>query len=340
MTHVLIVGAGLAGCAAAQELAEHGVRVTVIESADKVGGKVRSYGCKATDKCNNCGVCITVGLWEKVEQSEHIAVMLGVRLIDLAGTGSGYTATVRGAGGVETIAGIDRVVIATGFSPSTLQSFNGFVELGDTRGIVTGSQLETMLQDRTESGFLPKAPSGVAFIQCYGSRDEHEHTMYCSKVCCSYATRAAKVLKHFYPDCRVVLYYMELQMVGQGDYYQSLLDAGIEFVKCRPVDVRGGDPATVTFDNPRTGRRETDAFDMVVLSDGIRPDEGARQMAELCGLRQDESGFLHYVGAEELAGAGGVYLSGCVKGPRKIEETYAETIAVAREILATQEVPV
>ncbi|MCH9796185.1 MAG: FAD-dependent oxidoreductase, partial [Actinomycetia bacterium] len=44
MTHhdAVVVGAGLAGLAAARELAIHGVDVHVFEAADAAGGRVRS----------------------------------------------------------------------------------------------------------------------------------------------------------------------------------------------------------------------------------------------------------------------------------------------------------
>jgi len=51
MARVLIVGAGVAGCTVAYTLAEHGALVTLLEKSDTIGGKVRTYGCKATDKC-------------------------------------------------------------------------------------------------------------------------------------------------------------------------------------------------------------------------------------------------------------------------------------------------
>ncbi|WP_157032448.1 FAD-dependent oxidoreductase, partial [Kitasatospora cheerisanensis] len=38
---VIVVGAGLAGLTAAVELADRGVRVTVLEARDRVGGRVR-----------------------------------------------------------------------------------------------------------------------------------------------------------------------------------------------------------------------------------------------------------------------------------------------------------
>ncbi|WP_371101813.1 FAD-dependent oxidoreductase, partial [Streptomyces sp. PU_AKi4] len=38
--HIVVVGAGIAGLAAAHRLREHGARVTVLEASDRVGGKL------------------------------------------------------------------------------------------------------------------------------------------------------------------------------------------------------------------------------------------------------------------------------------------------------------
>ena len=37
---VVVIGAGVAGLAAAAELAEHGLRVRVLEARDRVGGRI------------------------------------------------------------------------------------------------------------------------------------------------------------------------------------------------------------------------------------------------------------------------------------------------------------
>ncbi|HSO64790.1 MAG TPA: FAD-dependent oxidoreductase, partial [Ornithinibacter sp.] len=41
--HVVVVGGGIAGLTAALALAERGVRVTVLEREERLGGRVRSW---------------------------------------------------------------------------------------------------------------------------------------------------------------------------------------------------------------------------------------------------------------------------------------------------------
>ncbi len=330
MSHVLVVGGGVSGCTVAKELSDKGINVTIVEKSNKIGGKVRGYGCKATDKCNNCGVCLTSGLWNQVEKNGAVNIITESKLIDLTGEKGDFTAAVKTKEGVRYIPEISYVVVSTGFSETTLEGFNGFVETSGTQGIITGSQIEKILKERTTDKLFDKEPKSVAFIQCYGSRDKKENAMYCSKVCCSYSTRAAKVIKKYYPDCKITFFYMELQTVESGDYFKSLQDAGMEFIKCRPVKVRSGEQATVTYDNPENGKREEKSFDLLVLSDGIRPVDDSGIVAELCKIRQDEAGFFKYV---KNAKDTGIFIAGCAKGPKRIEDAYSESVAIAKEIL-------
>ena len=370
MSKTLIIGAGLAGAAAARELAAFGRQVLLVEESGAIGGKVRGYGCKATGrgaslKCANCGLCLAKGLWDDVEKSRLIDIRLDTKLVDLRGEKGNYTAALKSGSQVSFETGISGVIIASGFKNITKTGFNGFVEIESSfpsgaSSVIMGNDIELLMKGRTETALFEKAPGSIAFIQCFGSKDIKENAMYCSRVCCAYSTRAAKVIKQYYPDCDITFFYMEMQQVrgaskaGGGNYFDELKQLGVNFIKCRPVKIRDASPARVTFDNPETGRREELAFDLVVLSDGIRPADGAAKLAELCGLGQTEAGFLRYVngtnfadsgagsgadrstdsGAGSGADCGGVYITGCAKGPAKIEEVYADSIAVARRISA------
>jgi len=333
MSFVLVVGGGMSGSVIAKELAENGKSVTIIETEKVVGGKVREYGCKATDECNNCGVCLTGGLWTAVEKSDAIKILTNAKLVDLGGAKGDFTAAVKTASGIEYLTGITEIVVATGFKKTTDYGFGGAIEVENTDNILLGSKLENVLKDRTETGIFEKEPKRIAFVQCVGSRDCKDNALYCSKVCCAYTTRAAKVFKHYYPEAEITFFYMEMQTVNSGNYFDAITESGFNFMKCRPIKVRGGATPEIVYDNPKLGKIEKQSFDMIVLADGIRANDDAGRIAELCGFNQTQAGFLQYVENASDGKKTGIYLAGSVKGPAKIEEAYNDAIAVAREIL-------
>ena len=380
MARVLVVGAGVAGCAVAYTLAEHDVAVTLLEKASIIGGKARSYGCKATDKCQNCGVCLTTGLWEKVENHENIDVVTENRgittppyghpseegncdsetvipllekypkngaVIPLLGGCSKGGAVIPLLGGVpEGRGGIpDAIVVCTGFDNQlSTGGFSSHLHITETAGIITGSMLETLLKERTKtklfnipetpkktpseiSNDIPNESQSVAFVQCVGSRDKNESGNYCSRVCCSYSTRAAKLIRYYYPDCDITFFYMEQQRVESGNYYKTLKELSVDFINSRPLKVSGGKKPVIEYDDPEHGIKSK-KFDLVVLSDGICSGNNNDSLAEIYGLGIDKNGFLHDVGKESK-----VFTAGCAKAPMKIQEAYADAVKVAGKVL-------
>ena len=69
---VCVIGAGVAGLTAANACAENGILVTLIERNPYPGGRSVSYGCKATDTCVQCGVCLIRDALEKNSQHQNI----------------------------------------------------------------------------------------------------------------------------------------------------------------------------------------------------------------------------------------------------------------------------
>jgi heterodisulfide reductase subunit A len=55
--NVMIIGGGIAGMTAAQELAEAGLNVDLVEKSGFLGGHAIQYTCKATSECLQCGAC-------------------------------------------------------------------------------------------------------------------------------------------------------------------------------------------------------------------------------------------------------------------------------------------
>jgi len=325
MAHVLVVGAGVSGCTVAYTLAERGVSVTLVEKASAIGGKARNYGCKATDRCQNCGVCLTNGLWDKV--LEHVA------------RGTVLLATCQENRPLDNLDSFDAIVICTGFERQALPGgFSSHLHIENTTGLIAGTQLEELMLKRTRSDLfagldcVKSTPHSVAFLQCVGSRDVNEGGLYCSRVCCSYSTRAAKIIRSYYPECEIVFFYMELQNVESGDYYKSLRELGIEFIECRPLRITGGEPVAVEYDDGSVDGIKSRSFDLVVLSDGIHAGTENDNLAEIFGLNIDSDGFLQSV-------SGDVYVAGCARAPMKIDEAHADAVAVAGRVLSQIQCP-
>jgi len=326
MAHILVVGGGLSGCAAALELADRGQDVTILEKDGRIGGKVRDFGCKASEKCNHCGVCLAAGLWEKALRHDRIRVLTRARLIDVSGGPGDFTAVYDHPAGRAALSGISAVVVAIGYEAAAQKSPGSLERSGGN--VITGLELEKLLAGRCGAGALPAGCASVAFLQCIGSRDVKEKALYCSRVCCGYATRAAKALKFYDPKLSIVIFYMDLQAVEPG-YYEGLERQGVEFVRCRPIRIRPGERAAVVYEHPETGALTAREFDLIVLSEGIHPAADAEQVAEFLPLGLDERGFLRSLRPEALTK---VYLAGCAGGPKRIEEAYGDAVATAARV--------
>jgi heterodisulfide reductase subunit A len=327
MRSVLVIGAGLAGCVAAARLSEAGTRVVMVEKTPDIGGRVRGYGCKATDRCNNCGLCLVGGLWKDARNNPLVEIITSSTVVDLLGEAGDYTAAVSTPDGLRHIGGISSVVVSTGFEwLSTGMSAHLHIE--NSESVISGSELEALIRGRSKKGIFPERPGSIAFIQCFGSRDTKERAFYCSRVCCAYSTRAARVIRQHYPECGVAFFYMELQSASNSDVFEELTKIGVRFVKCRPVRVTGARPAVIEYDDPAGGMTK-ESFDVVILSEGVHPSEDNSWMSAAYGLEQDGLGFLHSAGGCE----NGVYAAGCVRRPFTIEETCADAETAADAIL-------
>jgi len=329
MAKVLVIGAGLTGCTLAYALAGKGIEVILIEKTGSIGGNVRGYGCKAVEKCQNCGVCLTAGLWKNVSTNPGIQIELNCVIKDIKGFAGNYDVSVSDLDDLrneKTFKNIDSIVVCTGFDNKADQMVF-HLHINNTTGVLSGTQLENILFERSLKGIFEKEPRSLAFIQCVGSRDKNEQGLYCSRVCCSYSTRAAKVIRSYYPECEIVFFYMELQNVEAENYYSSLTDLGMEFIKCRPLKVSGGVPVVVEYEDA-TGQIKSKEFDLVILSNGIYAGKDNDHLAELCGFDRDKDGFLQTVDKNS-----GFYVAGCARSPMKIDEAYSDAVTIAGEIV-------
>jgi heterodisulfide reductase subunit A len=55
---VCVIGAGISGVSVANNLSQAGIDVVLVDKNPYPGGQAVFYGCKATDECVRCGVCL------------------------------------------------------------------------------------------------------------------------------------------------------------------------------------------------------------------------------------------------------------------------------------------
>lgn len=235
------------------------------------------------------------------------------------------------------------IVVATGFTPFAAAGLPEY-GYGFYPQVMTALELEAALS-RGELDSLQG--ERLAFIQCAGSRSRKLGHDYCSRVCCGYSLRLARVLMARQLVREVTIFYMDLQLndAGLQDIYRELqATPGVKLVRGMPSEIRRGEEGRVSIHYEDLGRGilTTEEFDRVVLAVGITPVRG--EVLPGLSLERDPAGFLaaRDGGTGVQAGVPGVFLAGTCQAPRDIQESIAHgRLAAARagEMLA-QTLPV
>jgi heterodisulfide reductase subunit A len=92
---VLVIGAGIAGSAAALNLARSGAKVYLAEKQEIIGGWAGQMGCKATDECVRCNVCLANEILRDTGLSRDIDIHTCTEVVETSENKNGYTVTLK-----------------------------------------------------------------------------------------------------------------------------------------------------------------------------------------------------------------------------------------------------
>lgn len=239
---------------------------------------------------------------------------------------------------------VGAIIVAVGFDLLPKERFGeyGYGEVSDVIDGLAFERLNSASGPTTGEIRRPsdgKIPKEVVFIQCTGSRDPDRYMPYCSRVCCMYTAKHARLYKHKVHDGQAYIFYMDIRSTGKGYeefIQQSMEEEGILYLRGRVSRLfREGDKVMVWGADTLTGKKVEIAADMVVLATAIVPHAETRELARKLGIETDAYGFL--TEAERKlrpveTQVEGIYIAGCAQGPRDIADAVAHANAAASKV--------
>jgi heterodisulfide reductase subunit A len=182
-----------------------------------------------------------------------------------------------------------------------------------------------------------KPPKRIAWLQCVGSRDQKYP--YCSSICCMYATKEAMIAKERIPGVHCQIFIMDERAFNKefNAYYEEAQHKyQVEYTRCRISAVKE-DPLThdlILRYPDEEGRMREDRFDLVVLSLGSRPPDGARDLARMLGIDLNPYGFCETDKFNPLeTSRPGIYVCGTFQSPKEIAETIIDAAGAAGDVM-------
>jgi len=234
------------------------------------------------------------------------------------------------------------IIVATGFDifDATRKEEYGYRKYDN---VINGMELERFLSASGPTGGKVLRPSDgrepkkIGFIQCVGSRDEKTNK-YCSRVCCMYAIKNARLYKEKHPETDIYIFYIDIRAFGKGyeEFYKTAQEEyGIKFVRGRPAEVIE-DPKTknlkLVVEDSLLGKVVEVNLDLVVLSVGMEPPHDIEATQKVLGISRSADGF--YLEAHPKLRpvdtlTAGIYLAGAAQGPKDIPDAVAQGSAAA-----------
>jgi heterodisulfide reductase subunit A len=338
---VTVIGGGPAGMRAALSIAEIGGSAVLVEKREQLGGTPIAENYAGLTPFGEAAEPQLRAIADQVLAHPNIDVHFGAEVVACAGEPGEYELTVR-AGEHSRVIRSGAVVVATGFQhfdPGRETQFYGYYEYPD---VVTLPDLEAMLKQhevvRPSDG---EPPRSLCFIQCVGSRDRQIGNEYCSKVCCGVASKEAIEVRQLLPECKVYIFYIDMRMYGYWEsqiYWPAQEKHHVQYVKGIVTEVIAkGDRLLVRGEDTTMGRPMELPMDMVVLSVGMEPSVGTRQIAATLGVQQNKYGFIDAVRAPldpVTTSRDGIFACGAALGPADLEDSVSSASNAAMKALA------
>ena len=282
-------------------------------------GLTQEMAIEEAKRCLNCGLCAACRECERACEANAIDFsQLPIQLELQVGS----------------------IIVATGYEvlePTMIEEYG----YGVYKDVINALQYERLLaaSGPTFGKILrpsdSKVPKRVGWIQCVGSRDLSRGYPYCSRVCCTYATKQAMLTLEHDPNTETYVFYIDRRTYGKDfeEYYRRAKDGGVKYIRGEPGEVfKDSGDIRIKYEETVTGEVKELCVDLLVLSAAIVPNPGNKELTEILGVELDENGFFKekdLFSAPSESSREGIYLAGCAQGPKDIPDSVAQACGAA-----------
>lgn len=186
-------------------------------------------------------------------------------------------------------------------------------------------------------------PDSVGIIHCVGSRDRNFNN-YCSVICCMQGLKFAHLV-HERTGATVYNFYIDMRTAYKAydEFYQRVLEEGTLFVRGKVAEVTDAarlpgeeGKLIIQAEDTLAGKQRRIPVDMVILSSGLEPRHDAKEVAHLFGISCSADGWFieRHPKLDPVATmTEGIFIAGCVQGPKDIPASVAQGAAAAARVL-------
>jgi heterodisulfide reductase subunit A len=243
---------------------------------------------------------------------------------------------------------VGNIILATGydlFDPHRIPQYN----YGKLKNIYTSLEFERLCNASgpTNGQVVLRdgktVPKAVGIVHCVGSRDKNYNT-YCSSICCMQSLKFAHLVMER-TGAEVYNFYIDIRTPSKDyeEFYQRILEEGGHFVRGKVAEITDAarfpgeeGKMIVQVEDTLIGKQRRIPLDMVILSAAIEPRHDAKEVGKLFGIACGASGWFveRHPKLDPVATmTEGIYIAGCVQGPKDIPATVAQGAAAAARVL-------
>ena len=329
---VLILGGGITGISIAQELANSGIHVFLVEKGTRLGGRTLELR-----KFYNHSLEVQKWMDEKisaVENDPQITLFTHSELKHLDGHPGRFQAKIQGPDWTETVLSVSAIVVATGYTARR-----------ETKGI-HGHRRVTVLPEIENLLFQKGSPS------LFWDGKKVETVTYLLdgfnediKIDSINAMKQSLVLhEHF--GCQVAVLCKDVKVAADGmeRLYQKAREKGVLFFKYEDppkLSIVNGQIQVDVKDTAAIQKKEqwpvSILSDLLVTSEAFVPAPETESLSRILKIHLGDRGFLMEDNPQLLrvrSNRRGIFVAGACRFPQEVSESLTEARAVAQEVTA------